>query len=115
MQFNRLVLPAPFGPMIALSAPSATEKLTSERAVTPPKRKTRAVTSRRGEDIRPKTTILRCGAKLTEGDLVPQASGTRAVRLWRLASRCVVSFAVWPAPAGPLQYAGTNRDEATVG
>src|SRR5690242_19981974 len=81
MQFNRLVLPAPFGPMIALSAPSATEKLTSDRAVTPPKRNTRAATSRRGEDIRPKTTILWCGAKLTEGDLVPHA-GLRGAE-WR--------------------------------
>src|SRR5438132_1294065 len=56
MQLRRLVFPAPFGPMIALRAPRATEKLTSETAVTPPKRRATREMSRRGEDIRPKTT-----------------------------------------------------------
>src|SRR4051794_32493471 len=58
MQFSRLVLPAPFGPMMAERAPASTEKLTSWRAVTPPKRRTRCEMSRRGEDIRLKTTCL---------------------------------------------------------
>src|SRR6266403_1873802 len=58
MQLRRLVLPAPFGPMMALKAPGWTEKLTSWRAVTPPKRRTRWEMSRRGDDIRRKTTCL---------------------------------------------------------
>src|SRR5438270_7357608 len=63
MQLRRLVFPAPLGPMIALRAPRATEKLTSETAVTPPKRRATRETSRRGEDIRPETTPLRYRAK----------------------------------------------------
>src|SRR2546426_5421687 len=63
MQLRRLVFPAPLGPMIALRAPRATEKLTSETAVTPPKRRATREMSRRGEDIRPETTPLRYRAK----------------------------------------------------
>src|SRR5579872_3235380 len=40
-----LVLPAPFGPMMAWIEPLSTAKLTSSRAVTPPKRSVRFLTS----------------------------------------------------------------------
>src|SRR3954470_14547276 len=58
MQLSRLVLPAPFGPMMALRAAGWTLKLTLERAVTPPKRKVMAEMSRRGADIRPKDYLF---------------------------------------------------------
>ena len=38
MQLKRLVLPAPLGPMTAVSLPRSTSKATSSSAVTPPKR-----------------------------------------------------------------------------
>ena len=38
MQLNRVVLPAPFGPIRPQIAPRATAKLTSCNGVTPPKR-----------------------------------------------------------------------------
>src|SRR5207302_2165739 len=72
MQLRRLVFPAPLGPMIALRAPRATEKLTSETAVTPPKRRATREMSRRGEDIRPETTPLRYRAKPAPKPLAPR-------------------------------------------
>src|SRR5713101_6492022 len=37
-QLNKVLLPAPFGPMMARISPGGTEKLTSLSAVSPPKR-----------------------------------------------------------------------------
>src|SRR5258708_23999606 len=50
-----LVLPAPFGPMMAWIEPLATAKLTSSRAVTPPRRSVTFLTSSCGGG--PGTTI----------------------------------------------------------
>src|SRR3954451_22979287 len=72
MQLIRLVLPAPFGPMMAFRAPSSTAKLTSCRAFTPPKRRLNPEMSRRG-GIRRKTTLLQGGEIRTTP---PCASGS---------------------------------------
>src|SRR2546428_10795380 len=86
MQLRRLVFPAPLGPMIALRAPRATEKLTSETAVTPPKRRATREMSRRGGDIRPETTPLRYRAKPApkhRGDVTRRSQFSRLMRMWR--------------------------------
>ena len=45
MQFKRLVLPAPFGPMMATNSPVCTARLILLSAVIPPKRKVSSFTS----------------------------------------------------------------------
>src|SRR6185437_14852745 len=48
MTLNRVVLPAPFGPISPVTEPGPTVRLTSDRAATPPKRTATPVTSRMG-------------------------------------------------------------------
>src|SRR2546427_4615098 len=101
MQFSRLVLPAPFGPMMALRAPGSTEKLTSWRAVTPPKRRTRWEMSRRGEDIRRKTTCLLYRGESDRGPVALRDRSTENPKPRRrgLDSRCYGRAS--GAPCGP--------------
>src|SRR2546421_795796 len=98
MQLRRLVFPAPLGPMIAFRAPRATEKLTSETAVTPPKRRATREMSRRGEDIRPETTPLRYRAK-------PAAPAPRAAE----AARGDVTHAVGSELNQSMRMCGRER------
>src|SRR5437588_10168443 len=81
MQLRRLVLPAPFGPMIAASSPRATAKLTSWSALTPPKRKERfaisssAIVVPRGRDRQLRRGKSSGGALYQGSDLRCKAAG----------------------------------------
>src|SRR5690242_9332740 len=50
MQLNTVVLPAPFGPMIAWTDPAGTERLTSRVAIRPPKRLLSPITRSKAPD-----------------------------------------------------------------
>src|SRR3954464_7079563 len=98
MQLSRLVLPAPFGPMMALRAAGWTLKLTLERAVTPPKRKVMAEMSRRGADIRPKDYLFTMGNETCPLDrLGASRSGARGYRSFYLGPG-LAPFGALPGP-----------------
>ena len=72
MQLNSVVLPAPFGPIRPQIAPRATLKLTSCRAVTPPKRIVTPSTASRAEFVTPLLSGLGFRLGQLHGPSVPR-------------------------------------------
>ena len=77
-QLKNVLLPAPLGPMIARISLRATSKLTSDNALSPPKRTERASVRRIGADTAPRRSgerISADGSALTYAEN-EQAGGT---------------------------------------
>src|SRR5438105_8401092 len=81
-QLRRVVLPAPFGPMMPRTSPGSTVKVTSASAFTPPKRLLTALTASRVMEA-PTLTLPRSGGReLPRGPWAGPGGGRR-----RLAGR----------------------------
>ena len=68
-QLKKVLLPAPFGPMMARISPRGTSKLTLSSAVRPPKRTVRPSVRRMGGRRAAARPVLRTGAPLSRSGL----------------------------------------------
>src|SRR5439155_22200607 len=104
MQLKMLVLPAPFGPMIAKRSPAPTSTLTPARAATPPKLRcnpSRASSAMRayalprsGEghaDVPPVVSMTDVSVERLFGKLLQGLIRTRAVRSAALQVACTLA------------------------
>src|SRR5579872_2785607 len=89
-QLKNVLLPAPFGPMMARTSPRATSKLTFDRAASPPKRTDSSSVLRIGTGTAPRASAgermsvedwaLTYAEKLQAGGAMVLAPGTVSLR-----------------------------------